>query len=95
MKGRHKRLLIVLIKVSIMFLVITGIILINRNYIKKAEGSEKDGQKISIEREADYNFYICHSEFISESNASNNLAAEEIPKRVRDDNSRTACQVSF
>ncbi len=57
MKGRHKRLLIVLIKVSIMFLVITGIILINRSYMKKAEGSEKDGQKTSIERMADYNFY--------------------------------------
>ncbi len=50
MKGRHKRLLIVLIKVSIMFLVITGIILINKKYMSNADGSEKNGQEISIER---------------------------------------------
>ena len=47
----------ILFKIAIMGLIITGVILINRSYMKKAEGSEKDGQKISIERMADYNFY--------------------------------------
>ncbi len=34
---------------------------------------------------------ICHSEFISESNDSNDLATLEIPKQVRDDNCDTVC----
>ena len=38
----------ILIKIAIMGLVMAGIILINRNYMKKAEGSEKDGLKIQV-----------------------------------------------
>ncbi len=62
MKGRHKRLLIVLIKVSIMFLVITGIILINKKYMSNADGSEKDGQNTSIERVVKPGFIIRNQE---------------------------------
>ena len=37
---------------------------------------------------------ICHSEFISESNDSNDLATLEIPKQVRDDNCDTVCKTA-
>jgi len=37
---------------------------------------------------------ICHSEFISESNDSNDLATLEIPKQVRDDNCDTVSSTS-
>jgi hypothetical protein len=37
---------------------------------------------------------ICHSEFISESNDSNDLATLEIPKQVRDDNCDTVSSLA-
>ena len=40
----------ILFKIAIMGLIMTGIILINKKYMSDAEGSEKEGQKISIER---------------------------------------------
>ena len=50
MGTRAGKLMWILIKIAIMGLIITGIILINRKYMSDAEGSEKDGQKASIER---------------------------------------------
>lgn len=48
MENRIIKLLKILIKIAIMGLVMTGIILINKKYMNNADGSEKDGQKISI-----------------------------------------------
>ncbi len=62
MKGTHKRLLIVLIKIAIMGLVMTGIILINKKYMSNADGSEKDGQNTSIERIVKPGFIIYNQE---------------------------------
>ncbi len=62
MKGTHKRLLIVLIKIGIMFLVMTGIILINRSYMKNADGSENEGRKTSLEKVVKPCFIICNQE---------------------------------
>ncbi|MBC8551420.1 MAG: hypothetical protein H8D23_17385 [Candidatus Brocadiales bacterium] len=57
MGTRIGKLMWILIKIAIMGLIMTGIILINRSYMKKAKGSEKYSQKTSIERVADFNFY--------------------------------------
>ncbi len=40
----------ILFKIAIMGLVIAGIILINKKYMNDANGCERNGQKISIER---------------------------------------------
>ena len=40
----------ILFKIAIMGLIMTGIILINKKYMSDVEGSEKEGQKISIVR---------------------------------------------
>ncbi len=50
MGTRIGKLMWILIKISIMGLIMTGIILVNRKYMSDAEGSEKDGHKLSIER---------------------------------------------
>ncbi len=50
MGTRIGKLMWILIKIAIMGLIMAGIILINRKFISSADGSEKDGQKISIER---------------------------------------------
>jgi hypothetical protein len=41
-----RRLLMVLIKIAIMGLVMTGLILINIKYMSNADGSEKEGRRI-------------------------------------------------
>ena len=56
MGTRAGKLMWILIKIAIMGLIMTGIILINRKYMSDAEGSEKNGQRISIERLVDFNF---------------------------------------
>ena len=50
MGTRAGKLMWILIKIAIMGLIMTGIILINKKYMSSADGSEKDGQKTSIER---------------------------------------------
>ncbi len=40
----------ILLKIAIMGLIMTGIILINKKYMSNADGCERNGQKISIER---------------------------------------------
>jgi hypothetical protein len=50
MGTRIGKLMWILIKIAIMGLIMTGIILINKKYMSNAEGSEKGGQKTSIER---------------------------------------------
>ena len=50
MRIRAVKLMKILIKIAIMGLVMTGLILINIKYMSNADGSEKDGQNISIER---------------------------------------------
>jgi len=57
MGTRAGKLMWILIKIAIMGLIMMGIILINRKYMSDAEGSEKNGQRTSIERLADFNFY--------------------------------------
>ncbi|MBT4730927.1 hypothetical protein HOB87_03035 [Candidatus Woesearchaeota archaeon] len=56
MGTRAGKLMWILIKIAIMGLIMTGIILINRKYMSDAEGSEKNGQRVSIERLVDFNF---------------------------------------
>ena len=56
MGTRIGKLMWILIKIAIMGLIMTGIILINRKYMSDAEGSEKNGQRVSIERLVDFNF---------------------------------------
>ncbi len=46
MGTRFIKLLKILIKVGIMFLVMTGLILINKKYMSNADGSEREGRKI-------------------------------------------------
>ena len=58
MGTRIRKLMWILIKIAIMGLIMTGIILINRKYMSDAEGSEKDGQKTSIERAVESEFNI-------------------------------------
>ena len=55
MGTRAGKLMWILIKIAIMGLIMAGIILINRKYMSDAEGSEKNGQKTSIERLVDFN----------------------------------------
>ncbi len=50
LQTRITKLTKILFKIAIMGLIMTGIILINKKYMSDAEGSEKEGQKISIER---------------------------------------------
>ncbi len=50
MGTRIGKLMWILIKIAIMGLIMTGIILINKKYMSGADGSEKNGQKTSIER---------------------------------------------
>ena len=50
LQTRITKLTNILFKIAIMGLIMTGIILINKKYMSDAEGSEKEGQKISIER---------------------------------------------
>ncbi|MDP6923885.1 MAG: hypothetical protein R2568_02380 [Candidatus Scalindua sp.] len=50
MGTRIGKLAKILFKIAIMGLIMAGIILINRKYMSSAEGSEKNGQKTSIER---------------------------------------------
>ncbi len=52
------RLLMVLIKIAIMGLVMTGLILINRKYMSNADGSERNAQNTSIERVVEPEFVI-------------------------------------
>ena len=56
MGTRAGKLMWILIKIAIMGLIMMGIILINRKYMSDAEGSEKNGQRVSIERLVDFNF---------------------------------------
>ena len=56
MGTRAGKLMWILIKIAIMGLIMTGIILINKKYMSDAEGSEKNGQRVSIERLVDFNF---------------------------------------
>ncbi len=46
---RFIKLVKILIKIGIMFLVMTGIILINRKYMSNADGCEEKGQATSLE----------------------------------------------
>ena len=57
MGTRIGKLTKILAKIAIMFLIMAGIILINKKYMSSAEGGEKRVSKI----------ITCHSEFISES----------------------------
>ncbi len=57
MGTRIGKLAMILLKIALMGLIMAGIILVNRKYMSDAEGSEKSGQKTSIERAADSNFY--------------------------------------
>jgi len=57
MGTRIGKLMWILIKIAIMGLIMTGIILINKKYMNSADGSEKNSQKTSIERWADFKFY--------------------------------------
>jgi len=50
MGTRIGKLMWILIKISIMGLVMTGIILINKKYMNNADGSERRYQEISSER---------------------------------------------
>ncbi|MBT3878675.1 MAG: hypothetical protein HON76_08120 [Candidatus Scalindua sp.] len=50
LQTRITKLTKILLKIAIMFLIMAGIILISKKYMNSAEGSEKDSQKISIER---------------------------------------------
>jgi len=50
MGTRIGKLMWILVKIAIMGLIMTGIILINKKYMSDADGSEKVGQKTSIER---------------------------------------------
>ncbi len=50
MGTRIGKLMWILVKIAIMGLIMTGIILINKKYMNNADGSEKDGQKMLIER---------------------------------------------
>ncbi len=50
MGTRAGKLAVILFKIAIMGLIMAGIILINRKYMSDAEGSERNGQKTSIER---------------------------------------------
>ena len=59
MGTRFIKLLKILIKIGIMMLVMTGLILINK-YISDANGSEKEGQKTSIERVINLGVIICN-----------------------------------
>ncbi len=47
---RFIKLLKILIKIGIMFLIMTGLILINRKYMSNAEGCEKKVRMMSVER---------------------------------------------
>lgn len=57
-----RRLLMVLIKIAIMGLVMTGLILINIKYMSNADGSERDCQNTSIERVVEPGFIIRNQE---------------------------------
>jgi len=57
LQTRINKLAKILIKIAIMGLIIAGIILINKKYMSNAEGSERNDQKIPIERWVDFNFY--------------------------------------
>ncbi len=48
---RFIKLLKILIKIGIMFLIMTGLILINRKYMSSVEGCEKRVRVTSLERE--------------------------------------------
>jgi len=50
MGTRIGKLMWILVKIAMMGLIMTGIILINKKYMNNADGSEKVGQKASIER---------------------------------------------
>ncbi len=62
METRLVKLLKLLIKIGIMGLVMTGIRLINRSYMKNADGSENEGRKTSLEKVAKPCFIICNQE---------------------------------
>ncbi|MHC4268308.1 MAG: hypothetical protein ACYSTS_07560 [Planctomycetota bacterium] len=47
---RFIKLLKILIKIGIMFLVMAGLILINKKYMSNADGREKNAQIMSLER---------------------------------------------
>lgn len=61
MGTRIVKLLRILIKISIMLLIMTGLVLFNR-YISNANGSEKEGQKTSLEKEAKTRSILCSQE---------------------------------
>ncbi len=50
MGTRIEKLMWILIKIAIMGLIMAGIILINKKYMSDAEGSEKNGHEMLIER---------------------------------------------
>ncbi len=50
METRAIKLLKILIKIAIMFLVMTGLILINKKFMNNADGSERWYREISSER---------------------------------------------
>lgn len=56
MGTRIVKLLKILIKISVMLLVMTGLILINKKYMSNADGSEKKGQKTSLEEVTEQRF---------------------------------------
>tara|TARA_B100001964_G_scaffold189529_1_gene211231 strand:+ start:1529 stop:1765 length:237 start_codon:yes stop_codon:yes gene_type:complete len=58
MGTRIGKLARILFKIAIMGLIMAGIVLINKKYMSDAEGSEKCGQKTSIEREIKPKFNI-------------------------------------
>ena len=59
---RLVRLLVILIKIGIMGLIITGLILISKKYMSNADGSEREGQNTSIERVVKPGFIIRNQE---------------------------------
>ncbi len=61
MGTRFIKLLKILIKIGIMMLIMTGLILINK-YISNANGSEKEGWKISLEKVVKPGIIICNQE---------------------------------
>ncbi len=49
LQTRINKLTIILIKIALMGLIMTGIILINKKYMSSAEGNERSSQQISTE----------------------------------------------
>ncbi len=62
MGTRFIKLLKILIKIGIMMLVMSGLILINK-YISSANGSEKEGWRMSLEKVIKPRIIICNQKW--------------------------------